>query len=43
MSAQPQCLMTAEEFAALPRDGWRYELIRPVLPGLSVAVADLFG
>ncbi len=45
MSALPQQrLITAEEFAALPRTGLRTELVRgTIIPGFSALVAQIFG
>lgn len=40
MAAQPNWLITAEEFAALPLDGWRAELIRGEIVTMPAAFAE---
>ena len=40
MAAQPNWLITAEEFAALHRDGWRAELIRGEIVTMPAAFTD---
>lgn len=40
MAAQPNWLITAEAFAALPRDGWRAELIRGEVVTMPAAFTD---
>lgn len=40
MATQPNWLITAEEFAALPLDGWRAELIRGEIVTMPAAFTD---
>ena len=40
MAAQPNWLITADEFAALHRDGWRAELIRGEIVTMPAAFTD---